>query len=332
MFEMSSPKKGLKDFLLNEIEKSGFPLEIEVTSILEKLNWVVLNNQPFRDPDEEQLRSVDIFAFQMSPHFLHDTLFGFTPRIIIECKKSSSHAWVFFTRPINENIFCMNAQVYDYPQSFSTQAYNQRAKIMKEGFFSLEYYFNYFFDVEKGSSDIHYCKFDRKAIAYQEYKISEWSELNSDENVSKRKSDPTAGRNEVLEAINQVVKFLEFDFDESVNSPGRIKDATSPLFPIELNFIAIVFDGKLFEAIIGKGKAVLEESKHILLHFVYRPKKSSKNLNYWIDVVNKDFFPEYMNQISKDITLIEAKIETNQKILSQYLLKDNAGDGIEVSK
>jgi hypothetical protein len=91
-----------------------------------------------------------------------------------------------------------------------------------------------------------------------------------------------------------LVKFQDFDVEESVTSPGRIRGATSPLFPVELSFLAVVFDGRLFEAVVSKGKSLVEERKHLLLHYRYRSRKSFNNLNFWIDVVKKEFFPDYL--------------------------------------
>lgn len=146
---------------------------------------------------------------------------------------------------------------------------------------------------------------------------------DSGSNVSKRKSDSTAGRNDIREAINQLVKFQEFDVNESITSPGRIKGATSPYFPVELSFLAIVFDGKLFEAILDNGKISLEERNHLVLHFIYRPKKSYSNLNFFIDIVHKDYFKEYMAKISADVSLISSKVENDKNKLLTYLKKDS---------
>jgi len=327
---MTNEKRELKEFLSEEIEKSGFPLEIEVSSILENQNWIVLNNQPFRDPDEEELRSVDILAFHGPTVYERpeNLPFGFSPRLIIECKKSSSHAWVFFTRPQEAKVFPMDGQVYDFPEAFSTKAYKEKNRLLQTGLFAYEYYFNYFSDPSEGVKHIHYSDFDRIAIAYKEYKISDF--VNDDaektnlgkKNGSKKKSDPAAGRSDILEAINQLVKFQNFDVTESIISPGRIKGATSPFFPIEVSFLAVVFHGRLFEAIVGKGKPVLEERKHVLLHYVYRPRKSFNNLNFWIDFVTKEYFPDYLSRISQDISLIHSKIVSKQSLLSKYLRKD----------
>lgn len=55
--------KELKDYLIEEIEKSSFPLEIEVSASLESEEWSVINNRPYIDPDKGELRSIDISAF-----------------------------------------------------------------------------------------------------------------------------------------------------------------------------------------------------------------------------------------------------------------------------
>ena len=315
---MSAKKKDLKEFLREEIAKSGFPLEIEVSSILESLQWVVLNNQPFRDPDEEALRSIDVYAFH-SPttyEFSKNLPFGFSPKLLIECKKSNSHAWVFFTRPMQEKVFPMDGQVYDYPQAFSTKAFREKDTTVEKYFF-YQYYFNSFAS-KTAIRSIHYRNFDRIAIAYQEYKIAS---LDGSDSGNKR-NDSTTGRNDVLEAINQLVKFQEFDVRENINAPKGVKTASSPYFPVELSFLAIVFDGKLFEAVQDKGELSLKETNHLLLHFIYRPRNSFNNLNYFIDIVQKDHFRDFMTEIQEDIALLSSKIEAEKDKLLKYLKKD----------
>ena len=305
---MTSEKKELKDYLLEEIEKSGFPLEIEVSSVLENQNWVAINNQPFRDPDEDELRSVDILAFHepTASEYARYGPLGFSPRLVIECKKSISHAWIFFTRPERTKVFPMSGQVYDFPKAFSTEAHKNKNKLSPIGVFSYEYYFNSFADSSKGMRHIHYADFDNVAITYDEYRIQS--------DAKKRK--------EIFEAVNQVVKFQNFDMEESIRAPGRIKSATSPFFPVELSFLAIVFDGRLFEAIIKNGKPMIEERKHVLLHYRYRPRNSFVNLDFWIDIVKKGFFPTYLTKIHRDISLISDKIVAERELLLTYLKKD----------
>lgn len=313
---MDREKKELKDFLCKQIAYSGFPLEIEVSSSLEKEKWIALNNQPFRDHDTGELRSVDILAFHEPTVFGRpkEIPFGFSPRLIIECKKSSSHGWVFFTRP-QIKAFPMDGQVYDFPRAFSTSAYKEKDSLSQIGPFSYEYYFNGFPERLKEPRKIHYADFERTAITYEEYKISKI------ENEGLKRSRNSEKR-EIFEAINQLVKYQHFDVVESVSAPSRIRGAASPFFPIEFSFLAIVFDGKLFEAIVGQGELALEERNHLLLHYIYRPRDSFANLNFWIDVVKKDFFSEYLARIYSDILMITDKIVSENSLLSIYLKKD----------
>ncbi|MEM3641559.1 MAG: hypothetical protein QXH37_06540 [Candidatus Bathyarchaeia archaeon] len=78
----------LKNKLISEIEKSGYPLEIEISSILESKDWYVINNRPYVDSDEGKLRSIDISAFHATAFDFekYDPL-TFSPNLVVECKK-----------------------------------------------------------------------------------------------------------------------------------------------------------------------------------------------------------------------------------------------------
>jgi hypothetical protein len=80
-----------------DIKKSGFPLEIEVSSVLRKDGWDLRNQAYYMDEDEGKPRAVDIVA---SKSYFEDFLGHNRLRIllIIECKKSQK-PWVFFTTP-----------------------------------------------------------------------------------------------------------------------------------------------------------------------------------------------------------------------------------------
>jgi len=302
-------ERTLKDHLTDEIKRSGYPLEICISSILEDNDWVVLNNQPFRDSDEDKLRSVDILAFHnptTSDYNKYKPL-GFAPNLIIECKKSENHAWVFFSRPERSKVFRMSGHVHDYPKLFSTKAYSNRNNLSKVGHFSYEYYFNSFHDPNSGTRNIHYSDLDSVAIACDEYKIKK----------GKRNT-----RKNILEAVNQTVKFFLFDLEESINSPGRIRGAVSSYYPVIVTFLAIVLDGKLFDARIENNNVSIEERKHILYNYKFRPRNSYINIDFWIDIVKKEFFSSYLSKINQDISLISDKIIFDRELLSSYLKKD----------
>jgi hypothetical protein len=89
------------------LEASGFPLEIEMSSLLEERDWTVAPSIFYQDLDQRNLREIDIIASKtcyedssgerFEPYELRLTL-------IIECKKSEKFNWVFYTRPIGREI------------------------------------------------------------------------------------------------------------------------------------------------------------------------------------------------------------------------------------
>ena len=81
----------------DDIRKSGFPLEIEVSSILQDDGWIVHNQVYYRDKDTGKDRAVDIAAFKRFDGDFTDYDF-FHVSLIIECKRSSC-PWVFYTVP-----------------------------------------------------------------------------------------------------------------------------------------------------------------------------------------------------------------------------------------
>ncbi len=88
--------KNEKEFILENIKKSGYPLEIEVSSILEK-DWFVVNNAFYLDKISNKEREIDILANNpFSKHEGSKIKFLCTITLIVECKKSNTHAWVFF--------------------------------------------------------------------------------------------------------------------------------------------------------------------------------------------------------------------------------------------
>jgi hypothetical protein len=77
-----------------EIHKTGFPLELRVASFLRGVDYHVATNTYFVDKDEEKGREVDIRA--LKNQFLGGRA-AVRHCLLIECKKSASRPWVFFT-------------------------------------------------------------------------------------------------------------------------------------------------------------------------------------------------------------------------------------------
>lgn len=182
-------KKGsLEDFLLRKVKESGYPLEIELSNLLDK-NYSVYNTAYYRDVETQQNRDIDIHAFYNDPReeYYETRLKPLIVRIdlAIECKKSETHAWVFFTRPFEGfNDPFLTGLLLDGQFKSSvprTEDYGVGC-------------FDYWFPQILHSS--HHSKFERIAIAYDEVK----------------KKKDSSNRKEIFEAVQQLVKFTRTKF------------------------------------------------------------------------------------------------------------------------
>lgn len=85
------------DRIKRDIKKSGFPLEIEVSSKLLQHGWGELIHDYYIDEEEGKIRETDVTAFRRIDIDCPDYGF-FHVSLLIECKKRSEKPWVFFTR------------------------------------------------------------------------------------------------------------------------------------------------------------------------------------------------------------------------------------------
>ena len=92
-----------KDYVRREILKTGFPLELEVFSILNSppVPWITTAQDYYYDEDEKKSRYIDLAAMEM-PNFDEEGKLKnpieplrLNWNLSIECKKSSRN-WVFF--------------------------------------------------------------------------------------------------------------------------------------------------------------------------------------------------------------------------------------------
>jgi len=87
-------------FVAAEIRKSGFPLEVEITELLEKGGWDVLPSYFYFDRDEMVFKEIDILAYKhiIPPKGFSNFPYYLTIGVLVECKKRENFAVVFFPR------------------------------------------------------------------------------------------------------------------------------------------------------------------------------------------------------------------------------------------
>lgn len=261
------------DFLKNEIKKTGYPLEIEISSLLDKEWQTVINTDSYYDRDEQKLRDIDICAFDdfEAPKNLPITA---QARLVVECKKSEDFAWIFFTRPFRFDLVEVAGQYVDEVQIKTKNTENYQVMNMV-----------------LGKTGLHYRDLRRHAVAYDEF------------NLKGKKESFEQKKKEIFEAQNQLKKYVGCYIEQTIES-----SPTSDLYTIFMSFPCIVFDGSMYEAIVHNGNLRLRESKHLALFTLYRCPYSIFEKCILIDIVNKDYFTEYLKVIRKDVTSLRKQI------------------------
>ena len=65
--------KDYKKKILDDIQKSGFPAEIDISATLEKEGWMVYNGQLFFDEEESKEREIDVHAINVDDSLQKNT-------------------------------------------------------------------------------------------------------------------------------------------------------------------------------------------------------------------------------------------------------------------
>jgi len=95
-------KKDVQSFIKKEIEKSGFPTELEVTNIMSTKGWDYVPSSLYYDYDENKWREIDNICFTCFDLIKSDELYRLCVDLFVECKKSNESAWVFIVPPKDE--------------------------------------------------------------------------------------------------------------------------------------------------------------------------------------------------------------------------------------
>jgi len=82
-----------------QIRKTGFVLENDVAQILRTAGWSVISNKYYVDDYEENVREIDLIAYQVAK-VQHLDVYTV---LIISCKKSESNVWALLSRKNNLN-------------------------------------------------------------------------------------------------------------------------------------------------------------------------------------------------------------------------------------
>jgi hypothetical protein len=260
--------------LKQEINKTGMPLEIRISSILDK-NWSFVTNQDtFYDRETKKLREIDICAFNKPKRFQNlevETTF------VVECKKSEAFAWVFFTRPFKFNIESVAGHYLDEVQMASKNV--ERTEIMR---------------IILQNTSLHYNKESKVAVTFEAFKIGDIQRGQFREQHS-----------EINEAREQLKSYVDWAMEQDIKERVSIIPYT-----IEMYFPCIVFRGLLYEAEVEGEDVKLKPTKHLVLRTLYKSPYTVYEKNLLIDVVSEQYFEEYQKLICDDIANLEQTISS----------------------
>ena len=252
-----------------EIMKTGLPTEIKVTKTLKKAGWRVFNEYPYFDSEKNKIRTLDLTAEKFFSKSDGSTKIDSSCELYIECKKSSSQSWVFYTE--------------DAPSSYLDFSISRLVHDMTYRTFNLvlEAY-------QKTNPDLnvdkeHVTIFGKIPVRFQniKYKIA-----LSQQSVFKEKKVFYEGKMQLLKA-------LRHKNEEDKAKPSETSSSVK-VIPI------IVFDGHIFECYYddkGELNTPKIEYTRYLAHGL-----PNQRLPALIDVMTLHYFPKYLKLIEKEFS------------------------------
>jgi hypothetical protein len=230
---MDESNKDLITKIKKEIEKCGFPLEIFIIEECSKKNTGRMPN--YRYTYKDKIREIDLNAHFSDviidgPNNIQST----STTLIIECKKSLEHPWVFFSLKMYEQ----NDVLYflKYISTFDLDLQVNSHKYLLPS-------------ISSSLKNHHYASKDiPKCVSYFEA----FSNIHGESNI--------------YTAIDSVQSFLNYELElwgKIIANQNKKDCLTNFFYPI------IVLQGKLFEAQIREGKTELISRNHLQLRVTH---------------------------------------------------------------
>lgn len=243
--------------ITNGIKKTGFILEFEICKILEKHNWIVINNRYYIDDLKNVEREIDIVAYRTKSK--EDI--AFYTVLIISCKKSENNIWAFLTKNYNKN----DPNINFYPIINWTNVDTLKYMLTKMTPSVLKKIIN------KSKNIKSLYKLDKQVFAFQEMNKITGKQKN-DENI--------------YNSIVTTIKALEYE-RRSLNKRKKTKAFYN------FNLISIL-DGEMVDINFDSSELVTSEIDNI--KYLNRHIINNKEEFYRVHFIKKDGFESILNK------------------------------------
>ncbi|MDD3175138.1 MAG: hypothetical protein PHU51_01525 [Candidatus Nanoarchaeia archaeon] len=261
--------ESIEEQIRKDLLKSGFPLELNVASILEDKGWNVLQNEYISEGDHEY--EIDIIAFKIFEAEYENITFKLRTRFIIECKKSEKHPWVFFMREKQE--FDTS---YKLLKRISNFGINRPFRLKSNG----------------SSEDINFLK---NEIGYDDLNVFKWN--NKSTSYCQAFRDPNK-ENQIYFAIKSLLRNLKI-IQNKLNK--SLYDGQWTEIFLNIDFPVIVLDGNLFECFLKKGDLKINSSSEIPFITNYGETNQEKILINILKINQLENFIEKVEQDSQKL-------------------------------
>jgi len=315
------------EHIREEIERSGFPLEIEIASTLKNSGWEVLYSPSYFDLDEEKWREMDIKAYKsfdctstgesIKPYRLKLAL-------IIECKKSEEFSWIFF--PWQREDREIDRSMADFLDFITV---TKRQSILKEEGISSQA------ELQMLNMDVSLLSEESAIDAQTARKLNFFSELGvltsksfrfltnktkalhgKEIKIKKKSKNKSSDSNQIFKAVSAVIKATKYDlslcsYPVYVHVLSAKRGFGVPVFEVMVFIPVILFDGKLYVWIDGN----VSQTEEILFEGRCQTKHYFESM--LISILQKDRFERFLAEISEDAKTLADQIYRNRNKLDE---------------
>jgi hypothetical protein len=224
----------------------------------------------FFDYDEKKTREIDIESCLYPQDKPYSPRWSLNPFIVIECKKSEKYNWIFYdSDPVNAEL-----SVGNYIDFLRVKGGDRKSLLEQLPF--------------RHTLIDHCINAQYVSGAYQQIRID----------------GNECGKNEILDAVSKVIKYMNYQFERLKPFFGDQYDVRDDIL---FYYPTIVFEGNLYFASFD-GKLNLEPVDHIVFETRYLSTLTGNLVPLYIDVVRHDAFEEFLKVIIKEIATFEQQI------------------------
>lgn len=310
---MTDNNKDLKSFIESQIEKTGFPTELKVMEGLGSKGWDHVPAFLYCDYDENKWREIDAIAFNCLEDVEGKVLYRLCADLVIDCKRSSDHAWVFIVPPKNEEegwrrLFNIDffepvriAKQLSSNSFLPNQPWLDSEQIRKK--------LSPYLQPKKASElkDFH----DLGLIQKEKFRYFTEGRIGLYGKEIKLSENEKKSRLQIFESLLAVNKALSYSARidasrlvstiESLLHVSKMKHAI--LVTIDILIPLIVFDGTLCSW--EKHEGVIEQEQ-ILARSLYR--SEHYNWSRLVPILNIDYLAVFLDSLSRDLDQINRSI------------------------